>query len=255
MTPYSSPTCRRRHPTGLRRQAAVLGLALGLAAGASAASPDLPPSCSSDGVRAPTVLLERFINADCGACWTEPATPRPTDGAVALDWIVPGTLGDDAPLGVAASRDASERLHRLDRPAPARTATRTSATMTPAQGRLRVAHGLALGGYIGASIEWKPARRATGPVTAWLALVETLPEGTEGSPVARNLVRNVLIPAWDGHESLSKAKLATFHESRPMNIPDGPRPERLRVIGWVEDAQGRVLGLAQTRCAPVGQRG
>ena len=251
----SSPTGRNRQPTGPRLQAAALGLAWVVAAGAGWASPDLPPSCSSDGVRPPTLVLERFISADCGDCWTEPATPRPTDGAVALDWIVPGTLGDDAPLGVAASRDASERLHRLDRPAPARTATRTSATMTPAQGRLRVAHGLALGGYIGASIEWKPARRATGPVTAWLALVETLPEGTEGSPVARNLVRNVLIPAWDGHESLSKAKLATYHESRPMNIPEGARPERLRVIGWVEDAQGRVLGLAQTRCAPVGQRG
>ena len=40
-----------------------------------------------------------------------------------------------------------------------------------------------------------------------------------------------------------------------MNIPEGVRPERLRVIGWVEDAQGRVLGIAQTRCAPIGQRG
>lgn len=251
----SSPTGRNRQPTGPRLQAAALGLAWVVAAGAGWASPDLPPSCSSDGVRPPTLVLERFISADCGDCWTEPATPRPTDGAVALDWIVPGRLGDDAPLGVAASRDATERLQRLNRPAPARSATRTSAAMTPAQGRLRVAHGLALGGYVGASIEWNPARRGAAPVTAWLALVETLPEGAEGSPVARNLVRNVLIPAWDGHKSLSKTKSLTFYESRPMNIPEGVRPERLRVIGWVEDAQGRVLGIAQTRCAPDGQRG
>ena len=40
-----------------------------------------------------------------------------------------------------------------------------------------------------------------------------------------------------------------------MNIPEGARPERLRVIGWVEDAQGRLLAVAQSRCAPPGQRG
>lgn len=251
----SIPLCRRHRMVSSRGPAAILGLAWTLAAASASASPDLPPSCSSDGVRPPTAMLERFINADCADCWTDPATPRPTDGAAALDWIVPGSRGDDAPLGVAASRDATERLLGLAMPAPARTTTRASTAVAPVVGRLRVAHGLPLGGYIGASIEWQPARRGAPPVTAWLALVETLPEGTEGSPVARNLVRNVLIPAWNGHDPLSKGKHPTFFESRPMNIPEGARPERLRVIGWVQDAQGRVRGIAQTRCTPAEQRG
>ncbi len=34
-----------------------------------------------------------------------------------------------------------------------------------------------------------------------------------------------------------------------MNIPPGANPRHLRVVGWIEDARGRLRGLAQSRCA------
>ena len=35
-------------------------------------------------------------------------------------------------------------------------------------------------------------------------------------------------------------------------IPEGANPDRLRVVGWVEDAQGRIRAIAESRCLPVG---
>jgi len=217
--------------------------ALLLAAFASAAQAQ--PSCDSDGQPQPAGLLERFISADCDACWRDAATPRPGRGELALDWITPGSKGDDAPLSAAASRDSPARLQSLGRAAPAR-AEAVHRRAAPSGQQLRVAHGLALNGYIGTSIELKPARG--GPWKAWLLLVETLPAGTEGSPVERNLVRNALQPAWDNPAPLSKAQLRRLFESRPMSIPEGANPKRLRVVGWVEDARGRVVAVAQSRC-------
>ena len=34
-----------------------------------------------------------------------------------------------------------------------------------------------------------------------------------------------------------------------MNIAPAASPDRLRVIGWVEDEKGQVLAAAQSRCA------
>ncbi|MEO7391042.1 MAG: hypothetical protein ABIU58_02640 [Ramlibacter sp.] len=204
-------------------------------------------SCSSDGQPRPVALLERFINADCEACWSEAATPRPRQGEVALDWIVPGSRGDDAPLSAAASRDGIARLEQLRRPVPvAADALRSNAG--PAGRRLRVAHGLPFNGYIGTSIELKPAG---GPWKAWLVLVETVPPGTDGTPLERNLVRNSIQPAWDLTRPLSPLERRRLFESRPMSIPQGANPERLRVVGWVEDARGHIKAIAQSRCAPA----
>lgn len=207
--------------------------------------------CSSDGQPRPLALVERFINADCEACWSDAATERAGPREVALDWIVPGLKGDDAPLAAAASRDGMARLQALRKERPLQAATARNKLEAAAR-TLRVAHGLPLNGYIGASIELRPAGRA--PWTAWLALVETLPAGTEGSPVERNLVRNLLQPAWDGDRPLSKEEQKRLFESRPMGIPEGARPNRLRVVGWVEDARGRIRAIAQSRCAVEGQR-
>ncbi len=207
--------------------------------------------CSSDGQPRPLALVERFINADCEACWTDAATRKAGPREVALDWIVPGGKGEDAPLAAAATRDAQARLQALRRERPLQSDTVEGKLLAAAR-TLRVAHGLPLNGYIGASIELKPAGR--GPWTAWLALVETLPAGTEGSPVERNLVRNLLQPAWDGRTPLSKEEQKRLFESRPMGIPEGAKADRLRVVGWVEDARGRIRAIAQSRCAPEGQQ-
>lgn len=227
-----------------------LALAANLLAVAAAAPAQ--SSCSSDGQPRPVALLERFINADCESCWSDPkaAVPRPNE--LALDWIVPGTRGDDAPLSAAASRDSATRLDSLDRQVP----PQADVSRRAAQGQrhlLRVAHGLPFNGYIGASMELKPG--GGGPWKAWLALVESVPAGAEGTPVARNLVRNVLRPAWDGRTPLSKKEHRRLLESRPLSIPEGSNPDRLRVVAWVEDSRGHIRAIAQSKCATAPANG
>ncbi|MBA2674768.1 MAG: hypothetical protein H0U68_13945, partial [Ramlibacter sp.] len=92
-------------PHRLRLAAApLLALACALVAGAAQAL------CSSEiGGPQPTALLERFISADCDTCWSDPATPRATGRELAIDWIVPGARGDDAPLAKGETREALAR--------------------------------------------------------------------------------------------------------------------------------------------------
>ena len=216
-------------------RAALLALALAAACTAHAQS-----SCSSDRVPQPGALLERFINADCDACWRDAATARARPGELALDWIAPGAKGEDAPLAVAASGDALVRLQALGRGRP----LPTDLVRHARQGRgpiLRVAHGMPFNDYMGASIELKGA--TGGPWTAWLALVETLPAGTEGSPVERNLVRNLLQLSWPSGPG-------PHGERRPMRIPEGTHADRLRVVGWVEDARGVIRAISESVCGP-----
>jgi hypothetical protein len=220
---------------------AITALLVAWAPGAQAQS-----SCDSDRQPQPVALLERFINADCESCWADASAARAGRGDLAVDWIVPGSKGDDAPLSAAASRDSLARLEALNLPAPDQADVSRRKT-SPSARKLRVAHGLAFNGYVGASIELKPG--SGGPWRAWLLLVETIPAGTEGTPVERNLVRNALQPAWDEDRPLSKKERRRLFESRPMSIPEGADPKRLRVVGWVEDARGRVVAAAQSRCA------
>ena len=115
-------------------------------------------SCSSDGVPRPTAVFERFISADCEACWADPATPAPGPSALVLDWIVPTALEDEAPLAAAATNDALLRLQALGRAAPGTT----DVAVLPVEGtsahRVRVAHGLPLNDYLGTGIAFKPHR-------------------------------------------------------------------------------------------------
>jgi hypothetical protein len=208
-------------------------------------------SCSSDGVPHPVALLERFINADCESCWSDAKTPAAARGELAVDWVLPGSRGDDAPLAAAARRDGAMRLAALRRKTPAASDSMRQRAL--GKEPLRVAHGLPFYGYIGASIELKPGR--SGRWKAWLLLVETLPAGTEGTPVERNLVRNTLQVDWDGKAAPGKGETRELFESRPMNIPDGVKAERLRVVGWIEDSHGGVRAIAQSRCTPEDGKG
>jgi hypothetical protein len=208
--------------------------------------------CSSDGQAQPQALLERFVNAECDTCWSDPATLPAPKGAMALDWIVPSPLGDAAALSAAASRDAVLRLESLNHIRPD---TQDSHTL-PAAGwpgaSLRVSHGVALGGYLGASIELTlPQSEAVKwPVQAWLVLVETLPPGVADTPVLRNLVRNVLQPSWNIRDALLISEQLNFKEMRALNIPEGASPQRLRVVGWVQDASGKIVVAAESACLP-----
>ena len=209
--------------------------------------------CSSDGQHAPTALIERFISADCDTCWRDPATAKPKSGELALDWIVPTAKGDDAPLSAAATRDAQYRLDSLGQAAPKTTFNlRRQAFTRPLP--LRVARGVALGGYIGASIALTPARGGNLPIQpmiAHLLLVEEIPAGTDGTPVARNLVRNSLEIRWNepGESAPQADARKRLYESRPMSIPPGANPDRLRVVGWAEDVSGLVIASAASVCA------
>ena len=106
-----------------------------------------------------------------------------------------------------------------------------------------MSHGPPINGYLGTSIEFKSP--GPGPWSSWLLLVETIPAGAEGTPIERNLVRNALQLVWP-----AGADQPRLFESRPMSIPDGARPERLRLVGWMEDGRGRMRAIAQSRCTP-----
>jgi hypothetical protein len=209
--------------------------------------------CASDGQPKPVQLLERFINADCDSCWADPATPKAAANALAIDWVLPGSKGDDAPLSAVAARESLDRLTALRQSPPAQTFSATQPVTGLKGATLRVAHGLPLSGYLGTSIELKPIPAAAKgrQWTAWLALVETLPAGTENSPIERNLIRNVLQATWDARKPLSKGEQNRFFDARSMSIAEGANPERMRVVGWVEDEKGNVRAAAQSRCSPA----
>lgn len=245
------------YPLASRRLTATLYTSLFMAttmaaASAAGAAPAVAltqaPVCASDGQPRPRALLERFINADCESCWSDAATPRPQAREVALDWVVPGGRGEDAPLSAVALREGLDRLADLHQPVPASAGALHGPLMAAAR-TLRVAHGLPLNGYLGTSISLSPAGR--GPWRAWLLLVETLPAGTEGSPVERHLVRGAFNPPWALQRAPSPAEQKKLWETRPMRIPDGANPDRLGLVGWVEDAQGRIRAIAQSRCLPL----
>lgn len=219
---------------------------------AIAATAQAQSSCSSDGQRTPVAVVERFTSADCENCWSDTTARSAPLRTLVLDWIVPSPRGDEAPLSAAATRDANDRLAALHRAAP----TASYSNQTPVAKRpyrMRVAHGLPFNGYIGASMELPQSevRPVPLPVTGWLVLVETIAAGTEGTPVERNLVRNSLTRTWDGRHQLSKDEQKRLWESRPMGLGATARPERLRVVGWVEDAHGRIITAAQSHCAEL----
>jgi hypothetical protein len=198
--------------------------------------------CTSEGVAQPDVLLERFVSADCEECWRDPRTPAAATGTLALDWVVPGRKGEDAPLSVVASRDALPRLETLKRAVPPRLEFVTTRRQGP-EAAIRLAQGAAFNDYIGTSIALaQPGRE---PWQAWLLLVENLPAGTEGSPVERNLVRNVFRPDWGHGARRAPGRLA---EARSMQIHDGARPERLRLVAVLQDARGRIRAIVRTEC-------
>jgi hypothetical protein len=176
----------------------------------------------------------------------------PAPGALVLDWIVPGAQGDDAALSAAATQDALVRLAEFKRPTPETQSSHLVNVSGWPGATLRVAHGPAVSGYLGASIELiLPAgTRIDTPLQPWLVMVETLPPGFESSPVSRNLIRNVLQPTWNMRESLQTSEQMNFIEIRPMNIPQGANPERLRVVGWLQDTGGHLLMAAESACPP-----
>lgn len=211
--------------------------------------------CASDGQVQPTALHERFISAECADCWGATPSVQPGRHALVLDWIVPSPKGDDAPLSAAATRDALDRIEGLmaQPPSPTHatvhTTQRRPSGLASSRQRLRLAHGLPFNNYVGTSIRYQASPPAHNrDLVVWQVLVETIPAGIEGTPIERNLVRNTLIRHWQQQSTLSKSKQFEESDSRPMSIPEGAKAERLRLVGWIEDASGHVLTATQTKC-------
>ncbi len=224
----------------------------------AAPRPALPSSGGPGCPPATAALQEWLLSADCSACWTAPAdaappATRPTS-AWRLDWIVPA--GEQAPLSAAALGEAAERLQRLQHlqgqaatPPSAASATlqaRPALAAASAPGRIEVGSGPAWQGYLGAQLSFTLARGQALPEgsQAWLALVERLPAGSEGSPVARALVRSLAGPL----PLLGLQPDQAHTHLQALRWPEGAQPERLQARGWIEGPDGQVLLMAADRC-------
>ena len=225
-----------------------------LGAGLCALAAALPAAAVSACPAASAATLERLFSADCPDCWAQysaagsrPATPSP--GWV-FDWIVPA--GSDAALAAGALPESAERLQRLGLGGPSVGAGATPqlalqparrAGSTPA---LRVQSGPAWNGYFGLELRLPAGARSRLPAgsTGWLALVERVPAGSDGTPVARDLVRSVAGPlALDA----APAGQALTH-LRALRWPASAEPTRLQARAWIEAPDGTILAVAADQC-------
>jgi hypothetical protein len=211
---------------------------------ASYAAQAQPPQ----GCTAPRILVERFISADCEACWHKGAALG--GEALALDWIVPSAAGEEAPLAAAAIVDATPRAGTMS---ASHTHERRHDLRPADEFELLVEDGPGWNGYIAARIRVdRHARRstlaATAGAVAYLALVEQVRAGEEGTPVDRMLVRSVAGPL------PLDAGAARVTHLRAFRIAPGSKPARLTAIGWVEGPGGVVLaatGVEPDVCMPA----
>jgi len=185
----------------------------------------------------PKALLERFVPADCESCWQSEKAQEPPADVLPLDWITPA--GNAAPMASAALPLAADRLGK--KPANETTLRRVELGDRGAP-RLRVADGPAWNGYVAMQLTVHRGAPLPDGAVAYVALVERVPAGSEGSAVARQLVREVVGPL-PLHELASQASVQHWHAVR---LPATDRPERLASVGWVETAQGRVIAATQS---------
>jgi hypothetical protein len=209
-----------------------------LAASAGLAQAGCPPL-------RPQVLLERFISADCVACWKAvPPNPSPGRTSVSLDWIVPAPPGAAAPLAAAALMEAAPRAARDGRLDANEALTHSHPLPAKSALQVEVEDGPAWNGYIGLALNVRNSSTRPLPknLSAWIALVERIDAGTEDTPVDRLLVRSVVGPL--GLEPLAKGE--PVEHLRAVRVPDTGKPERLTAVGWVESSNGRVIALGHS---------
>jgi len=189
-------------------------------------------------------VFERFISAECSVCWTDGSVPVAPAAAWLLDWIVPSARGDEAALSPAAPDEAAGRARRVlntvvndERTLVHRTAARSASAL-----KLTVALGPAFNGYLGVQIDGRGRTPAGSSV--WVALVESVPAGTDGTPVPRQLVRTVAGPFLPSELGSGKA----WRVLQAMRWPETAKPERLRARAWIERADGHLVAMAGERC-------
>jgi hypothetical protein len=231
--------------------AALFSGVLACAAFAAPASETAAPACTTPPPA--QQVVEHFLSADCLSCWQagDAASGNADAGTLRLDWIVPGADGDAAPLATAALPEAAERWHE---PLPAdHDAERAHALPPlPAGAHLRVLSGLAWNGYIGLSFDLTPANTAwPDDARGWIALVERVPAGQDGTPVARQLVRALVGPLTLDVPPGEPRLLHLY----AVRLPANAQVERLAAVGWIERGDGQFALAAQsaTGTCPLGQ--
>ena len=152
-----------------------------------------------------------------------------------------------AVAAVAAGNDATTAAQPAARLPNDRSQLRLQAQQASLTGlRLQAKSGPAWRGYFGT--EFRLQQRGAGlPAgsTGWLALLELVDAGTDGTPVSRALVRSVAGPL--PLDSLARGQ--TVSHLRALRWPASAEPGRLQTRAWVEGPDGRVLMVAADRCA------
>jgi len=195
--------------------------------------------------RAYAAVFERFISAECSACWTDASTGPAPQGEWLLDWIVPSARGDSAPLSPAAPDEAAGRARRVLNTGAydARTVVHRTAARSANRAHLAVTSGPAFNGYFGVQLDGRG--RWPAGTSAWIALIESINAGTDGTPVPRQLVRVVAGPFQPAELRSGKP----WSVLQAMRWPEISSPERLRARAWLERADGRIVAMAGEPCA------
>lgn len=186
-------------------------------------------------------MLERFISADCSDCWQADAAAA-SGTQWLFDWISPTTA--EAPMSAAAPVESRERALRAGGPAPvAQQMLVLRSAIAPTPGlQLAVESGPAWSGYIG--LQLSVGGRVPTGASGWMALVEQIPAGSEGSAVRRELVRAVAGPL-----PLSGRRTGgAIKHLAALRWPESAKPERLVARAWVESTDGAWLAMASERC-------
>lgn len=225
---------------------ALLGIA-GLIAlcGPSFAQPG--PHCP----RAPTEVVEHFIAADCESCWQADDVAATRHPGWRFDWILPAASGDAAALAVAAIDEAQDRATRAAITPPTSghdTVHRIPLTARHSSLRLELKAGPAWNGYI--ALQYRLAGRAPSGSQVWLALVEQVEAGADGTPIERALVRTVAGP----FAVVAGGANAGSPQIVALRVPQTPQPQRLAGRAWIETPAGSILALATEHCAWPAQR-
>ena len=192
---------------------------------------------------APNAMLERFMSAACESCWQDAVPPKAR--TMVLDWIVPA--GDAAPMATAALPESLARAGVV--PGNETLLRRASLTRRDAP-RVRIADGPAWNGYIGIQLSVQRRGRLPRGAVGYVALVERVSAGSEGSPVARQLVRAVVGPLVLD-ELASRSTVTHMHAVR---VPEGARADRLASVGWVQATNAEVIAAAQSPSAECAAR-
>jgi hypothetical protein len=78
---------------------------------------------------------------------------------------------------------------------------------------------------------------------AYVALTEDIAAGSEGTAIARHVVRAVVGPLPLDELATKKARVSHVHA---LNVPESAKPERLSSVAWVQTPEGTVIAVANS---------